>query len=108
MRLPTARVLVASIAIVLLCWWMQQRLLGILGCSPFVGKLYTSFFRTFSSSGMSRHTVFKDGEGVFNHGAFTVQPIPVLEDNYAYVSCRAHRGSRTAVERRYAVRSQLR
>ena len=33
----------------------------------------------------SPHTVFPDG-GVFRHGAFTVQPVPVLEDNYSYVS----------------------
>ena len=82
----TTRILAASIAVLALCW-MLQRLYGTLGSSPLVGKLYTSYFRTFNSSaGMSRHTLFKDSEGVFNHGTFTVQPIPVLEDNYAYVS----------------------
>ena len=81
----TTRVLAASIVILVLCLFMQQRLLNILGSSPLVGKLHGAYFRTFASTGMSRHTVFKDGEGVFNHGAFTVQPIPVLEDNYAYL-----------------------
>ena len=82
----TTRLLAASLALVVVLYLMQQRLLNILGSSPLVGKLYTSYFRNFSSTGMARHTIFKDGEGVFNHGAFTVQPIPVLDDNYAYVS----------------------
>jgi len=86
MRHLTTRILAASIVAVALYWWMQQRLFSILGSSPLVGKLHTAYFRTFSSTGMNRHTIFKDGEGVFNHGGFTVQPIPVLEDNYAYVS----------------------
>ena len=83
MRRLTSNILVASISVLVLL--LMQRVLNTLGSSSLVGKLYTTYFRA-AHSGMSRHTAFKEGEGVFNHGAFTVQAIPVLDDNYAYVS----------------------
>ena len=62
---------------------MLNRLYSTLGSSPLVGRLYTAYHRTFSS--MAPHTVFPPTHGITSHGAFTVQPVPTLDDNYAYI-----------------------
>ena len=84
MRLLLSRRLLLSVVTVAVLALMLNRLLNTLGSSPLVGHLYTSYRRSFTS--MAAHTTFPDNLGVVTHGAFTVRPIPILEDNYAYVS----------------------
>jgi len=62
---------------------MLNRFISILGTSPFIGSAYTTYHRRFS--GMIKHTVFDSSKGIVSHGGFTVQPIPTLDDNYAYL-----------------------
>ena len=47
---------------------------------------------------MAAHTVFPDRAGVVSHGAFTVQPVSVLDDNYAYILTDSATGATALVD----------
>ena len=67
---------------------MLNRLIPTLASSPLVGRVYTAYHRaltSMSSSSSSAHTVFPPNSSTFSHGSFTVQPLPILGDNYAYL-----------------------
>ena len=84
MRLRSVPAYAVCAVVSVACWLMLNRLYSTLGTSPLVGKVYTAYSRAFSST-MSRHTTFPDHHGITQHGAFTVQPVASLDDNYAYI-----------------------